>query len=506
MRLNFTGQFYPLSATTKPSEAVDGRPQGFPMTAYRDRNRSRILGVSVPRQPATWLHVSGYRFQLRRLECALLRVDTCLSGEPLRARTAPLTIGCALAAIAVAGSVLLALLRPEARLDQAQIVMGKQTGALYVRVGDTWHPVLNLASARLIAGSDANPQPVRESQLSRTKRGPLLGIPGAPQFVGPLLSGDESAWTICDTDGNAATTVLVEPAERLSAHRMTNEQAILATSGTGLPSYLLYGGQRAVVDFADPAVVRALRLEGGAPHIVSPILLNSVPEASPIRTPAIRGAGDKVTGLPGFAVGSVLRITRGDGDEYYAVLATGVQRIGRVAADLLRFRDAHGTANITTVAPDLIRAAPIVNTLPVTTFPNQAPSSLVGDGDSTVCVTWGNRHSDVAFLAGGHLPVPAGQAPVTLSQADGRGPALDAVYLPPGRTAFVRANGQVGARYLITDTGVRFAIHDDDAARALGLPSVATPIPWPLLAALPSGPELSKANASVARDTVASGP
>lgn len=506
MRLNFTGQFYPLSATTKPSEAVDGRPQGFPMTAYRDRNRSRILGVSVPRQPATWLHVSGYRFQLRRLECALLRVDTCLSGEPLRARTAPLTIGCALAAIAVACSVLLALLRPEARLDQAQIVMGKQTGALYVRVGDTWHPVLNLASARLIAGSDANPQPVRESQLSRTKRGPLLGIPGAPQFVGPLLSGDESAWTICDTDGNAATTVLVEPAERLSAHRMTNEQAILATSGTGLPSYLLYGGQRAVVDFADPAVVRALRLEGGAPHIVSPILLNSVPEASPIRTPAIRGAGDKVTGLPGFAVGSVLRITRGDGDEYYAVLATGVQRIGRVAADLLRFRDAHGTANITTVAPDLIRAAPIVNTLPVTTFPNQAPSSLVGDGDSTVCVTWGNRHSDVAFLAGGHLPVPAGQAPVTLSQADGRGPALDAVYLPPGRTAYVRANGQVGARYLITDTGVRFAIHDDDAARALGLPSVATPIPWPLLAALPSGPELSKANASVARDTVASGP
>src|SRR6202051_2717087 len=217
MRLNFTGQFYPLSGLTKPSEAVDGRSQGFPITAYRDRNQSRILGVSVPRQPATWLHVSGYRFQLRRLECALLRVDTCLLGEPLRARTAPLPVGCALAAIALAGSVFLALPRPEARLDQAQIVMGKQTGALYVRVGDTWHPVLNLASARLIAGSDATPQPVRESQLSRTKRGPLLGIPGAPQFVGPLLCGDESAWAICDTDGNAATTVLVEPAERLSA-------------------------------------------------------------------------------------------------------------------------------------------------------------------------------------------------------------------------------------------------------------------------------------------------
>jgi hypothetical protein len=58
----------------------------------------------------------------------------------------------------------------------------------------------------------------------------------------------------------------------------------------------------------------------------------------------------------------------------------------------------------------------------------------------------------------------------------------------------------------VTDTGVRFAIHDDDTARDLGLPSSATPVPARLLAALPPGPELSKANASIARDVVASGP
>ena len=102
--------------------------------------------------------------------------------------------------------------------------------------------------------------------------------------------------------------------------------------------------------------------------------------------------------------------------------------------------------------------------------------------------------------------MPAGQAPVTLAQADGAGPALDAVYLPPGRSAYVRANGRVGTRYLVTDTGVRFAIHDDDAAHDLGLPAAATAAPWPMLAALPSGPELSQANASVARDTVAGPP
>ena len=43
--------------------------------------------------------------------------------------------------------------------------MAQESGALYVRVGDTWHPALNLASARLIAATAANPEPVHESDL-----------------------------------------------------------------------------------------------------------------------------------------------------------------------------------------------------------------------------------------------------------------------------------------------------------------------------------------------------
>ena len=158
------------------------------------------------------------------------------------------------------------------------------------------------------------------------------------------------------------------------------------------------------------------------------------------------------------------------------------------------------------MAPDAIRATPIVNTLPVAGFPDRAPT--LSDGGGTVCVMWApaqSGQSDVAFLVGNRLPVPAGQMPVTLSQADGHGPALDAVYLPPGRSAYVRGNGRVGTRYLVTDTGVRFAIHDDNAAHDLGL-AAANPAPWPVLAALPAGPELSRQNASIARDTVAGTP
>jgi hypothetical protein len=130
-------------------------------------------------------------------------------------------------------------------------------------------------------------------------------------------------------------------------------------------------------------------------------------------------------------------------------------------------------------------------------------------GGTTLCASWrhvasgGRDFAAVSFLVGG-LPIPAGQEPVKLSRADGKGPAIDAAYLPPGRNAYVRATGlsgdhpSAGTRYLITDTGVRFAIHDDDAAHDLGLPDTAIAAPWPVLAKLPPGLELSRANALVA--------
>lgn len=454
----------------------------------------------------TRLQASGYRFLLRRVECALLDGQLRSAAGTRRAHLASLAFGCALAIAAVAGCAILGLLRPG--LGDARMVVGRTSGALYVRVGDTWHPVLNLTSARLIARTDADPSPVRESELAHTKRGALLGIPGAPQFLPPPLPAGESVWTVCD-DG-AATTVLVGP---VAQPRLAPDRAVLVAPPSGSPAYLLYRGRRAAVDLADTAVLHALRLQGQTPHPVSQTLLNAVPEAPPISVPRVPGAGRPAGAwLPGFSVGTVLRITRAAGDEYYVVLAAGVQRIGQVAADLLRFRDSQGDANVVRVAPDVIGAAPVAASLLVPGLPDQAPSALVAD--PTVCVTWTpvRPTADTGFVTGPGLPVPAGRQPVALAQADGRGPAVDAVYLPPGSSAYVAAQGLSGdgaraaTRYLVTDTGVRFAVHDDDAAHDLGLPATASAAPWPVLAALPNGPELSRANASVSRDTVAAGP
>ena len=84
--------------------------------------------------------------------------------------------------------------------------------------------------------------------------------------------------------------------------------------------------------------------------------------------PSIAGAGSP-SPLRGYPVGSVVRVARAAAEEYYVILAQGVQRIGQLAADLIRFTDSQHDRDIATVAPDVIAAMPVVDSLRVSTFP-----------------------------------------------------------------------------------------------------------------------------------------
>jgi type VII secretion protein EccB len=182
-----------------------------------------------------------------------------------------------------------------------------------------------------------------------------------------------------------------------------------------------------------------------------------------------------------------------------------VQRIGEVAADLIRFTDSQRNHEIATVAPDAVAAVPALHALPVTTFPERAGVAA----EPVVCAHWrvDDRTAKSTILFGNSFS--ADDAPVKLAQADGDGPNIDEVLFPRGRSAYVRSTGITGvgdmtaALYYVNDLGVAFGIHDEDAAHHLGLGGLPLPAPWPVLARLPRGPELSKEAASIARDSVA---
>jgi type VII secretion protein EccB len=456
-------------------------------------------------QPTTRLAASGHRFLVRRMDHALVRRDTTMYDDPLRAQSLSLAAGCVIAVIAVAACAILAFVRPRGAIGDAPIVMAGDTGALYVRVGDTLHPVPNLASARLIAGSAIDPVTVGDTTIAAAKRGPAMGIAGAPAAIGTPLTAP--SWMVCDTD----RTVVIIGADASATDRLVDSRSVLVTPrGEGpATTYLLYDGRRAEVDLRNPPVVRALRLDGVAPVPVSRALLDTLPEVPGIAAPAVAGIGGTgPAALAGIPVGAVVRVVRADSTDYYAVLREGVQRIGEVAADLIRFTYPVGIDEVPAVAPSAIARSRAVDTLAVEHLPQRAREPLGADGSTAVCVHW---HSDQvsgrsssAVLTG--KPASASDRTTSLAQADGSGPNVDGVVVSPGHgvnataTAISGDGGATGPRYLVSDMGVRYGIRDDAVANRLGIKGLPTPAPWPILAALPRGPELSTEAASVVRD------
>jgi type VII secretion protein EccB len=439
---------------------------------------------------AIGIQVSGHRFLMRRMEHALVRGDVRMLDDPLRAQSLSLIAGCVVAVIAVAVCAVLAFLQPKGDVGTAAIVIARESGAVYVRIGDTMHPAMNLASARLITGTSDQPELVSMSALDRAQRGSLVGIPGAPDTIGVPLGVDESIWSVCDdADGRTAVSI------GLPLDLDSSRSALVTPRGESAAiAYLLYDGQRARVDLRNNAVVRALKLDGVAPRPVSRTLLDALPEAPEIAAPSVPELGSRST-LPGIPSGTVVRVMRADSAEYYVTLPGGVQRIGEVAADLIRFTYALGQ-DIATVAPGLIGNVPIVDELPVSTFPDRGGVAQ----SPTLCAQAG------AVLMGEYSPVDDGRV-VTLAQVDEAGPDVDYFAMPSGRSAYVRAadvsgaGAAAGPRYFVDNFGVLYGIRDEDAAERLGLSNPVS-APWPLLAHLPRGPELSVQNASVRRDGV----
>lgn len=434
-------------------------------------------------QPTTRLQVSGHQFMARRMEHALVRGDTRMIDDPLRGQALSLIAGAVLAVIGVAVCAVLAFIRPGASLGDAPVVVVRESGAMYVRIDDVLHPVFNLASARLIVGSAAEPRVVSQRAVYGAERGPRVGIPEAPAEISPPLSPDESVWTVCDDE--QTTAVFAGP---VSADGVASERSVLATprGESAAITYLLHGGWRSRVDLRHAAVVRALRLDNVVPQPVSPAVLAAIPEAPAIQPPHIADAG-----LPGVVRDHPVGAVVASGQDYFVVLADGLQRVGEVAADLIRYTDARAGAEIPIVSTAEIGALPVVTSLPVATYPRRGGVT----SEPVICARWTQgRHetgSHTEVLVGRELPRAA--------------PPVDGVSVPSGRSVFVRSVGltgsgrSAGSLFLLTDSGVMYGVRDDETAAALGLTGPAASAPWPILATLPRGPELSRDAASISR-------
>ncbi|MFE9789620.1 type VII secretion protein EccB [Nocardia salmonicida] len=463
----------------------------------------------MPAQLTTRAQVNGYRFLLQRFEHALVRRDVRMLHDPMRIQFRSLVTGLVLAVLVTAGCGVLAFLRPQGQLGNAKIIMGSGSGALYVMVDKTMHPVLNLASARLISGSSESPDAVADAKLASVARGPLLGIPGAPAALPGPVDRDRSEWTLCEDPTDGVRSTVLDGAPLLGPQMRAGgaEEAVLAARD-GV-TYLIYDGKHARVDMDNDAIVATLQVRGVRPRPIGAGLLNATVAVPDLVAPTVPDAGAPSAVRGGdFVVGSVIRVQGVNDTQPYVVLSEGVQKISEFTAEVLRASNAMGLTVVPLVSPDAIAGLPVVQTLQVGQFPAHAPTIVSMATDPMTCVTWargaGDQAATLRLLLGKQLPLAVGRTPVTLV-ADN---AAHSAYIPASTGEFVQATGiepdstRRDGLFYVTDTGVRFGIPDIATAVVLGQRAEPKPVPWQIISQLPAGPSLDRRSALVAMDVI----
>ncbi|WP_167098040.1 type VII secretion protein EccB [Mycobacterium sp. DL592] len=481
-----------------------------PVNANPDR-------VSYRRGFVTRHQVTGWRFVLRRIASGVALNDTRMLVDPLRGQSRAVLTGVLLAVTGLIGCFVFSVIRPGGEVGNNDVLADRDSAALYVRVNDVLHPVLNLTSARLAVGKPVNPADVRSTALDTLSRGPAIGIPGAPERI--VQDGTRDAnWTVCEglPPAAAGVTVIAGPLVENGEHAkpLQSGSAILADNGSG--KWLLWNGRRSAIDLNDRSVTSALGLGNELPAArpISPALFNAIPESAPLSQPVIADAGQPPAyALPaGIPVGSVVSAYGPDNAPvFYAVLADGVQEISPVLAAVLRNGNSYGFAQPPQLTADDIARAPVSRALDAAAFPDREVKIVDTSASPVTCLHWakpdGASVSSQTLLAGGTLPVGQNAPGVDLVRSGGAQRAV----LKPGVGYFVQTVGQqpaspsAGSLFWVSDTGVRFGIDGGTAkdgtkktVAALGLTQPPLPVPWSVLALLTPGPALSQADALAA--------
>ncbi len=445
--------------------------------------------------------LNAYTFARKRMVAAFLRPSPSGSEEgaprPLRAVAPTLLV----AALLVAGFGAWGMIKPSApdgwNKPGAKVLVGSESTTRYVVLRDSdggveLHPVLNLASARLLLDPDKfGVVKIEESILDngRIPHGPTLGIPYAPDRLPDAAdAGTPKLWSVCEQPGGdpgaAQKAVFVLAARDASkvdnAGRLRDRRALYVegpddtrylvdAAGTLFP--LSTGG-------GDPELLpSALFRDGAQPQRVTTDWLHTLNPGRPLAFPSMAGFGGPagVAGIPARLdrVGMVLRATSGAGTQQYVVLQGRTARVSDLVAQLLLSAPgapamypgsvprAQGIAS-----QDLTHNSAMY--LGHTGWPQEMPLQANTGRDTTVCSVYrGATHKNLPELS-----VWSGaKYPATV--ADGGTTA----YVTPGSGLLYRqvtGDADSGSVYLVTDTGLRYSVPvngDSDAAPPSAAPA-----------------------------------
>ncbi|MEU1910181.1 type VII secretion protein EccB [Streptomyces hygroscopicus] len=502
--------------------------------------------------------LNAYIYAKKRTVAAFLQPTPSGTEEgaprPLRAVLPGVVVG----ALILAGFGAWGMFKPVAPKGwddpESHVIVGSDSTTRYVILKTDGkaqlHPVLNLASAKLLLDPDKSSIiKVKESELDdgHIPRGPTIGIPYAPDRI---PSADEAkkrmTWAVCEQPGgNGKTTqkaVFLFSDRDPKLKKLRGSQALhggqaLYVRGQDGARYLvdprgtkyLIGGPdwKAKSESDSNLLLRSIFHDGAQPQQVTKDWLATFKDGAPIDFPRVPGRIGDDAGVPSLGganrVGMVLEAPTGAGTQKYVVLPGKVQRVSDfVAKLLLRSKDSINEASLAKrVGPSSFTPDTEEEFYGTYHWPSRIPEQA-----NSVDPALGSAARDTScsvlngVTAGGRAKVTAWAGrdfPATIP--DG----ATSAYVTPGSGVLYRqvSGRQVtnGPVFLVTDTGLRYSVQsnndsdsgkskigDDEsgkdkaartqqevnkAQRSLGYQDVKpTPVPVDWSEFLPTGPRL----------------
>ncbi|NEA68412.1 type VII secretion protein EccB [Streptomyces sp. SID12488] len=472
--------------------------------------------------------VQAHLFVMGRLASAMLRSEPDEPESPLGRTNRGAAIGVVIAVLVCAGAFVFGLIKPggnDSWRTSQDLIVDKQTGARYLYLGGRLHPVRNYASAQLIAGEALGVTTVGTSSLAGTPHGTPVGIPDGPEALPGTGDLDTRPWLVCSgllsrtTGVVTATTALVigsEQPQDVQGGRQLGGTEGLLVAGPDKNTYLLWQGGRLRLDKAANAA-GALGYGNVTPRPVSSAFLDAFPlgpDLAPVQVPD-RGANGPALAGRSTRVGQVFRVdVPGAEPRYHVLQREGLVPLTATGAALLlgdpRTRaEAYGSAavSVATLGADVLteHLAPGAQESAASTarLPEEPPEAVAVATGSVACAAVDSAGGAVR-VGTSVLPVSALPEPVLPPAPEVVAGCLkvDAIAVGAGKGALVKVVGAGGSAlgdttYLVTDEGVKYRLLSQEGVKALGYDAVeARPMPSPMLAMLPSGPDLTPEAAS----------
>jgi type VII secretion protein EccB len=462
----------------------------------------------------------SYQFSVRRVISSLVLHETDPAQPPLRRMSGATFGGVMIAVLVLAVAGVIGVVKPSSTStwqDGGKVIVVKETGARYVWLADQktgkhyLYPVTNFASGALLANSTATIY-VQAKDILNAPRGPLLGLPDAPDVLPPTDQLLGAPWTLCSL-----------PAQTISGETTPNTALVVGrarTSGTpvGQSAFLLDNTESRdkaheyslvwhghSYPIPDPApVLEGLTLHGQPQIQVGAAWMSALPAGKPLAVANVAGRGQHSTLVRGGVVGEVMVVQSAGGSQYYLLGQKHIQAITPVQADITL---ADPTVQKTVYGGRRPKAVPLsaaeANSVPQQGLPAPDPTNppatkpamaSVNSDQSTVCASFNNAGlvPDVAVQA---AVEGAALAPATQQRTQNGTVLANRVVVEPGWGSIVESmsspTATSGSLFVVTDEGRRYGIASDDALQALGYSGVA-PIQMPasLVARIPAGDAL----------------